>query len=110
MGGYVMTKSYKRIEWEERIKDWKASGLSKAKWCRENGVKEHQMYYWLQRIDDDRVTKSKSEILHGNFLPVNVFDESKGSILIHIDRMSVEVQPDADIELLARVLKVLQSS
>jgi len=102
-----MTKSNKRTEWEARINDWKASGLSKAKWCRENGVKDHQMYYWLQRINGAEVTKPKSP--QADFLPVNVFDEPKGSVLIHIDRMSVEVQPDADIELLARVLQIIQS-
>lgn len=104
-----MTKSNKRIEWEARINDWKSSGLSKAKWCRENGVNDHQMYYWLQRINGTEVTQSKPKSPQTNFLPVNVFDEPKGSVLIHIDRMSVEVQPDADIELLARVLQIIQS-
>ncbi|WP_444972197.1 IS66 family insertion sequence element accessory protein TnpA [Virgibacillus proomii] len=30
-----MEPSNKRIEWETLIKDWKASGLSVVKWCRE---------------------------------------------------------------------------
>lgn len=107
-----MNNSNKRIEWEARLNDWKANGLSIAKWCRENGFKEHQKYYWLQRIDGSESTLSKQNCIHPNFLPVNVsteIDEPKGSILIHIDKMSVEIQPDADINLLSKVLHVLQS-
>lgn len=46
-----MIKSTKRIEWEARINDWKASGLSKSIWCKDMGHKLHQMYYWIQKID-----------------------------------------------------------
>lgn len=104
-----MTKSNKKVEWEARINDWKASGLSRAKWCRENGFKDHQMYYWLQKINEAEAAPSKPKSVHGDFLSVNLYDESKGSVLIHLDRMSVEVQSGADIDLLAQVLHVLQS-
>jgi len=106
-----MTKSPKRIEWEARLQDWKDSGLSKAEWCRDNGYKEHQMYYWIQRIYKPEV-KPKLKV---DFLPVNISDETEkdneplGSVFIHIDRMSVEVRPNTDINLLSKVLHVLQS-
>lgn len=107
-----MTKSNKRIEWEARINDWKTSGLSKAKWCRENGLKEHQMYYWVKQIDETQSTGlSEPKSFHGNFLPIDVTNEkteSKGSVLIHIDRMSIEIQPGADTNLLSEVLHVLK--
>lgn len=106
-----MTKSNKRIEWEARIDDWKASGLSKAKWCRENGFKEHQMYYWLQQIGGTESIESQPKSFHTNFLPINVTDEStepKGSVFIHIDRMSIEIQPGAKMDLLSQVLHVLK--
>lgn len=106
-----MIKSTKRIEWERRINDWKASGLSKSKWCSENGYKVHQMYYWIEKIDGvDSQLKIKAP--HENFIPVKVThepDEPIGSVFIHIDQMSVEVQPGADIDLLSKVLYVLQS-
>ena len=69
-----MSKSYKRIEWEARIKDWKASGLSVARWCRENGHKDHQMYYWIQKIDGSP-KKSKHKSPTVDFLPVKVTSE-----------------------------------
>jgi len=92
MGGFGMSKSHKRIEWESRIKDWKASGLSASRWCKENGVKDHQMYYWIQKIDNSE-KQTKQDDSHADWLPVQVTDEyePKGSIIIHLDQFSVEV-------------------
>jgi transposase-like protein len=42
-----MTIAEKRIEWKERFDAWKSSGLRVAEWCRTEGVKDHQMYYWI---------------------------------------------------------------
>lgn len=106
-----MTKSTKRIEWEARIKEWRSSGLSIARWCKENGHKDHQMYYWIQKIDESK-SQPKQKYSNADFLPVKItdgLDEPKGPVFIHVDRMSVEVQPDADIHLLSKVLHVLQS-
>lgn len=106
-----MNKTNKRKEWEVRIEDWKASGLSKARWCRENGLKEHQMYYWIQKIDGSE-SQTKQMISNKDWLPVQITDERKsepnGSIYIHLDHMSVEVQPGVDIQLLSNVVRVLQ--
>src|SRR5699024_56757 len=106
-----MTKGTKRIEWEARIKEWRSSGVSIARWCKENGHKDHQMYYCIQRIDESKSQPIlKSSTAH--FLPVKIaaaLDRPNGPVFIHVDRMSVEVQPDADIHLLPKVLHVLQS-
>ncbi|MBU5593903.1 IS66 family insertion sequence element accessory protein TnpB [Amphibacillus sp. MSJ-3] len=105
-----MNKSTKRIEWEARIEDWRASGLSKAKWCRDNGFKEHQMYYWLQKINNSASPTDQPANI--DWLPVQVtdeLDEPKGSVLIHIDRFSVEVQSGSDIGLLSKIIHVIQS-
>lgn len=106
-----MTKSNKQIEWKARINDWKASGLSKAKWCRENGLKEHQMHYWVKQIDETESTGFEPKKVHEKFLPIDVTNERiepKGSVLIHIDRMSIEIQPGADTDLLSKVLHILK--
>ena len=104
-----MSNTTKRIEWEKRIQDWKASGLSKAKWCRDNECNVHQMHYWVKKLDEYTLPLQNSQEY---FLPIKVADKSHkpiGSVFIHIDQMSVEVQPGVDIELLSNVLYVLQS-
>lgn len=104
-----MSNTTKRIEWEKRISDWKASGMSKSKWCREHGYKVHQMYYWLEQFDESESQLKKTQ---EHFIPIKVANEPHkpmGAVFIHIDQLSVEVQPGVDIDLLSSVLYVLQS-
>ena len=46
-----MTLKEKRIEWKARYDAWKESGQSIAEWCRDQGIKAHQMYYWVQQFE-----------------------------------------------------------
>ena len=36
--------------WEDRIKQWSASGLSVRDWCSQNGVDTKQFYIWRNRM------------------------------------------------------------
>lgn len=38
-------------EWIERIRDYRASGLTMAAWCETQGLNLHQLKYWLRKID-----------------------------------------------------------
>ena len=40
----------KREYWQEQIQQWKNSGLSQAEFCRRNGLKPHQWWYWKKRL------------------------------------------------------------
>ena len=44
-----MSKTNLQLEWENRIKEFKISGLSAPKWCTANGIKVHQLHYWLRK-------------------------------------------------------------
>jgi hypothetical protein len=46
-----MEKAELRKEWERRISVFRASGQTQAKWCAANDLKEHQLKYWLKRIE-----------------------------------------------------------
>lgn len=86
-----MTKSEKRIEWKTRFNAWKASDLSVAQWCREEGIKDHQMYYWIRRFEDDK--ESKSEV---QWLAVDMESEpttciGDESIFIHVGPLVIIV-------------------
>lgn len=40
----------KKLEWEEKIRKQKESGLSVERWCRENQISPHTFYYWKDRL------------------------------------------------------------
>lgn len=106
-----MTLSEKRIEWKSRFDAWKASGLSIAAWCREQGIKKSQMYYWIRSFADNNSTDRAPET---QWLTVDMEEEplnfrSSDSVLIHFDSMSIEVRQGTDMALLADVVDVLKN-
>ena len=40
----------KKHEWQERIQQQRASGLSIERWCRDNQVQPHTFYYWRDQL------------------------------------------------------------
>ncbi|WP_164667672.1 IS66 family insertion sequence element accessory protein TnpA [Virgibacillus doumboii] len=105
-----MTLKDKRIEWKARYDDWKESGQSIAEWCRDQEIKVHQMYYWVQRFERD-VISPETETTETQWLTVQVDDyaEDQGPIFIHVDTISVEVRPGANVQLLSDVIHILQN-
>ena len=36
--------------WQERIKDFRASGLSSREWCAQQGLKVDRLHYWNRKL------------------------------------------------------------
>src|SRR5699024_9904392 len=104
----------KRMEWQSRYDAWKTSGSSVAEWCRAQGLKDYQMYYWVQKFE------AKSHTLedvgpHPRWTAVDVKhapDQSNDSaaVFIYFDTISVEVRAGTDMALLSDVVHVLQNA
>lgn len=86
--------------WEQRLKDYKASGLTIKSWCEVNEIKVHQFYYWKRKF------KKKSEI-KPSFIPIDLshMNESDDSSLKV--KIELEIKPGANQSKLKDVLKVL---
>jgi len=57
--GFTVTKAeQRRQEWEKRIAEYRASGMSVKEWCSANGVKPDRLWYWLRRTRQTLETKS----------------------------------------------------
>jgi hypothetical protein len=54
----------KHALWRERLKAWKASGLSLPEFCRLNGLNLHTVRFWQKNIlkSNEVVSKNRSEI------------------------------------------------
>lgn len=46
------TPSEKRRFWEEQIRLWQESGLSQSEYCKRNGIRSSQWFYWRRRCRD----------------------------------------------------------
>ncbi|WP_112182120.1 MULTISPECIES: hypothetical protein [Paraliobacillus] len=96
--------SDKQLEWEASMDQWSDSGLSMAAWYRKKNINIHQMYYWKRKFDQQTDNISSSnwlEISHS----ANIDEHS--SIIIKIDKLSVEVKPQVDRQLVSDVLHLL---
>jgi hypothetical protein len=47
-----------RRTWEQRIEDFRASGLSGPKWCEQHGFKLRQLRYWVAKCKAPDATAS----------------------------------------------------
>jgi len=103
-----MDKNGLRREWEQRIAAYRASGLTQAKWCERNGLKVHQLKYWLKRIEGSNATPNPSTKWASVVMEDSSFSE-EDSIQVKIGECSIEVKQGFHPSLLADVVKVLKT-
>ena len=44
--------------WQQRISEWRKTGISIAEWCRENQIVYHQFIYWKGRLQPAKTNSS----------------------------------------------------
>lgn len=92
----------KRALWEERILAFEASGLSRKAWSKEQGIPEHQVYYWVNKL---RPRSAMPEDLRWVALP-SVSSNDTG-ISIQIGNLYVSVERGFDHQVLVEVIQTL---
>lgn len=97
-----MTRDERRLMWQERVDQCRASGMSVAAWCRENEVPEQQMYYWLRKFRSEEADEDDIQWVQlGRWDRQDAMRMTEESVVrIHIGRAMVEVQPGFDPVLL----------
>ncbi|MBE3576228.1 MAG: helix-turn-helix domain-containing protein [Limnochordales bacterium] len=102
-----MTNTEQREEWQARVTAFLASGQTVAAWCRAQGIKPHQMYYWIRRLAPVPARTKKAS----QWLPVVVDDRelphTGNGLLVRVGSAVIEVQSGFDPELLTAVVRVL---
>lgn len=100
-----MTPEERRQLWRERVAQFRTSGLSGRAWCIENDIKEHQLWYWVKRIEAPSPSTAATQ-----WLPVAVENEgstTSSALMLRIGSAVIEVQTGFDRTLLASVVEVL---
>ena len=64
----------KHEQWQQRIQEWKASGLSQAAWCKQQNLKPTQLSYWHRKFEPKTAEPAKKQ--HPNaFNPIAVAEK-----------------------------------
>ncbi len=90
-----------RAAWAKRIADFRASGLSATQWCAANGLKIHQLRYWLKKIEAPAPAPTAVR-----WLPVN-FSDPEPALMVRVGPATIEIQNGFDPELFITVVKTL---
>lgn len=101
-----------RLEWKTRINDFKTSNLSMKKWCDKNGVKVHQLQYWLKKYqnnDSNNISSNKwiEASINDNQDTTVMKDTQDNLLIIKVGKFEVNIKSNIDSIQLKEVIKVL---
>lgn len=94
----------KRLEWDEKIKNWQSSEKSVAAWCREHKIACTTFHYWKKIIRPKNLKENKQL-----FLEVKEKSFSEIDIELQIKNFTVRLPKGFDEETLRRCLIVLKA-
>lgn len=94
-----------KAEWAARVEQWSQSGMSMAKWCRENQITYHKFLYWRDRFRP--VDTSDKKLGRNDFIQLSE-DLSAGGLSIICNGCTVQLSSNFDERTLARCLRVLR--
>ncbi|GFN33181.1 IS66 family insertion sequence element accessory protein TnpA [Paenibacillus xylaniclasticus] len=95
----------RRQQWQERIAEYQASGLTLKAWCAAHDCTVDQMKYWLYK---SKKSDSSTPVPAARFIPLTVADEVKSPpLLLRIGHAQIELRSGFDPQLLRDVVHVL---
>ena len=79
-----MTRAELRKEWEARVLHTKATGQSVPVWCAAQGVKPHQLRYWIRKLEPAQAAAKPSAMWLTAEVDRRSTAESENSLYIRI--------------------------
>lgn len=89
--------------WIELLNEFSNDDLPIGKFCEKHGVKDHQFYYWRNKING-KTKSNKSSFVKLN--PIN--EEKKSTIKLETDGVTLHIENDFDAALLKSLLTVVK--
>ncbi len=93
----------KRRIWQEKVQTQRISGLSMARWCREQQVNYNSFLYWDKRFPE------KSQITRDSFQELYEETKTDPGVAIECQGMKVVLLKSFDPVVLAQCLQVLKA-
>ena len=93
----LMSKEEKRVQMFAMIADWQRSGMSKKRYCEENGINEATFYYWFSRIKENDTSS-------GSFIAIDKGVRKGEVVVIYLNGVRIKV--DTDLGLLSQLIRL----
>lgn len=99
----------RRQEWEARLADYRASGLTMSAWCSANQRSMDQLKYWLRKFKNAPATEAVSVPVRWTPLVTNDTPAVNSTpLIVHVSPSSIELHPGFEPGLLRSVVQALQ--
>ena len=103
------------VEWAERVRACRSSGLSVTAWCEEEGIERKTYYRWerevLKLAGENRTQGQEVEFAQlSPAAQVQTEESAEAKICVRVGRATVEVYPGADLETVGALCRVLSDA
>ena len=92
--------------WEEKVGEWRQSGLSRKDFCEQNGLKPTKLGYWVRRIGKLEQEESLVEVKVDNSLRKTAYNPVE---IIVGSGYRINVSHGFDHRVFCEVIKALES-
>lgn len=99
-----------QINWDEKIQEYRNSGIGLERWCRQNNISKSAMSYHIYgKYKSKKKSKSNDEMM--KLVPLIVAEEPAALnrvITLNVNGVSIDVDDDTDLLLLKKIVGVLR--
>ena len=105
-------KEEDRKLWTNRIKDYRASGLTAVKWSEKNDVSVHKLRYYINKFNKEKKLESKQESKEPKWVSVVpekpiVENKSESPLKVIIGNVAIEVTSGFDEGTFQSLIRIL---
>lgn len=98
-----LTAEQRKDMWRQRLEQLKASNMTQKDWCRENGIPQTTLRYWIRRLKDE-APKDPAWIQLQTKRPEAAAERN---ITISCNGVKMIINADADPLLCRRLIRVM---
>ena len=95
--------------WAERIAECRSSGMSVRAWCRENEISEKTYYYWQRRLYQQMISAAQRVDFAEIPREIQTGRSIGAAAKVCLPGTTIEVYPEADVQMIQVILKTLKS-
>ena len=63
-------------QWQQRLQDWRESGLNQKQWCEQNNIRQPQFWYWKKKLEEIPAAEPIANAATPAFVPVALAPDS----------------------------------
>lgn len=105
-------KDEDRKLWEDRIADYRSSGLTAVQWAEDRGVAVHRLRYYIHKFNKEKkleLNQESKEVQWTSVVSKNPKTEGnfKGPLKVTIGHATIEVNSDFDEDTFESIVRIL---